>query len=122
MDKFTLRSNQPGVITSDKNTNYSIFATPNSKNNSYLVISTVKDNLVDQVKAIPTFHRTAIKDITEKKYHKTFVPYEYTRSGKHQNLDQSEIIHDKPSVPIWILAMIAYMCVIIIIVIAMYLY
>ena len=117
-NKPEIYSNKVTLHDNKQNRDYSTIATTDSKNSSCFILSTAEDGLVDQIKAIPTFRRT----VTEKKYHRTFISYEYTRSGKHPDLNPDEIIHDKPSVPIWILAMMAYMCVIVVIVIAMYLY
>ena len=108
--------------TSEDNYNIPQIFTSGSENISRTSTSASRDNLHVKLNAISAFRRTTAKDITEKKWRGAFISYDYTRSRRQKKFSQSKVIHDKPSLPIWILAMIAYMCVIVIVVIAMYLY
>ena len=96
--------------------------TTGSENISRTSPSTSRDNLHLKLNVMSAFRRTTAKDITEKKWRGAFISYDYTGSGRQKKFSSSKVIHDKPSLPIWILAMMAYMCVIVIVVIAMYLY
>ena len=81
--------------------------------------ATSGDNLHLKLNVISAFRRTAAKDITEKKWRGAFISYDYAGPGRPKKFSQNKVIHDKPSLPIWILAMMAYLCVIVIVVIAM---
>ena len=108
--------------TSEDNFNIPQIFTKGSENISRTSTSASRDNLHVKLNAISAFRRTSAKDLTEKKWRGAFISYDYTGSGRQKKFSSSKVIHDKPSLPIWILAMIAYMCVIVIVVIAMYLY
>ena len=108
--------------TSEDNLNFSQIFITGSENISRTSTPASRDNLHVKLNAISAFRRTTAKDITEKKWRGAFISYDYTGSGRQKKFSSSKVIHDKPSLPIWILAMMAYMCVIVIVVIAMYLY
>lgn len=108
--------------TSEDNFNFSQIFITGSENISRTSTPASRDNLHVKLNAISAFRRTTAKDITEKKWRGAFISYDYTGSGRQKKFSSSKVIHDKPSLPIWILAMMAYMCVIVIVVIAMYLY
>ena len=108
--------------TSEDNFNFSQIFTTGSENITRTSPSTSRDNLHLKLNVMSAFRRTTAKDITEKKWRGAFISYDYTGSGRQKKFSSSKVIHDKPSLPIWILAMMAYMCVIVIVVIAMYLY
>ena len=108
--------------TSEPNFNLSQTFTTGSESISRTSTATSGDNLHLKLNVISAFRRTAAKEIIEKKWRGAFISYDYTGPGRPKKFSKNKVIHDKPSLPIWILAMMAYLCVIVIVVIAMYLY
>ena len=81
-----------------------------------------RSHQMDNINFIPTQRNTATRDHSKKKWYKTFISYEYALRGQYNYFYQDKTVHDKTFIPIWVLAFMAYLCVIILIVIAMYLY
>ena len=77
---------------------------------------------MDKSNFVPTERNTATRDNAKKRWYKTLISYKYTLRGKDIYFYEDDIIHDKTFVPIWILALLAYICVIILIVIVLYFY
>ena len=62
------------------------------------------------------------RDTSKIKWFKTIMSYEFALTGKHVSESENEVVHDKTFIPLWILALLVYLFVIIFVAIALYFY
>ena len=94
---------------------------PNSTNTD-LIKKVEESDTNDKQRSISPKRKVVPRDTSKKKWFKTIISYEFALTGKHVSESELEMVHDKTIVPIWILALLAYLCVIIFGAIALYFY